>query len=185
MADMVCPWWLGYLLANPLRRLMQDPNKILAPYVKPGMSVLDVGCAMGFFSLPMARMVGPDGRVTCVDMQRRMLGSLERRARRAGVLERIDARLCSQQGLGLDDLAGQLDFALAFAVVHEVPDPPRFLAEVATALRSSGRLLIAEPQGHVKPDAFERTLQAAEEAGLKLLDRPEVPRSRAALLQRS
>jgi len=185
MADTVCPWWLGYLLANPLRRLMQDPNKILAPHLTPGMTVLDVGCAMGFFSLPMARLVGPEGRVVCVDMQQRMLGGLARRARRAGVLEQIDARPCSQQSLGLDDLAGQLDFALAFAVVHEVPDAPRFLAQVAAALRSSGRLLIAEPQGHVKADAFEATLQAAQHAGLQLFDRPEVSRSRAALLQRS
>jgi 2-polyprenyl-3-methyl-5-hydroxy-6-metoxy-1,4-benzoquinol methylase len=175
MAEMVCPWWVGYILANPLRRLMQDPDKILASYVKPGMTVLDVGCAMGFFSIPMARMVGPDGRIVCVDMQRRMLGSLARRARRAGVPERIDARSCSQQSLGLDDLADQLDFALAFAVVHEVSDAPRLLAEVAAALRSSGRLLIAEPKGHVKPRAFDETVRAAQEAGLTLLDRPEVP----------
>jgi len=185
MAEMVCPWWLGYVLANPLRRLLQDPDEIVADYVEPGMAVLDVGCAMGFFSLPMARMVGPGGRIVCVDMQQRMLDGLTRRARRAGVLDRIDARHCSQQSLGLEDLAGLVDFALAFGVVHEVPDPPRFLAEVAGALRDGGRFLIAEPKGHVKPGAFDRTIEAAQQTGLALLDRPEVPRSRAALFERS
>jgi 2-polyprenyl-3-methyl-5-hydroxy-6-metoxy-1,4-benzoquinol methylase len=185
MAEMVCPWWIGYLLASPLRRLTQDPEKILSRHVEPGMTVLDAGCAMGFFSLPMARMVGADGRVVCVDMQQRMLSSLARRARKAGLPERIDTRLCTQQSLGLDDLKERIDFAVAFAVVHEVPDPPRFLAEISAALRGSGRLLIAEPRGHVKPEPFEQTVRAAQEAGLTLLDRPDVPRSRAALLQKN
>ena len=164
--------------------MLQNPEKILAPYVEAGMTVLDVGCAMGFFSLPMARMVGPEGRVVCVDMQQRMLDSLTRRARRAGLLEQTDARLCTQQGLGLDDLTGQIDFAVAFAVVHEVPDAARFLAELAATLRGSGRLLIAEPSGHVKHEPFEQTVAVALQAGLTLLERPDVPRSRAALFLR-
>ena len=45
MAHRVCPWWLGYLLGAPLRRLMQDPRKVLAPYVREGMTVLEPGRA--------------------------------------------------------------------------------------------------------------------------------------------
>jgi len=59
----VCPWWMGYLLACPLRRLWQDPANIVAPYVREGMTVLEPGPGMGFFTLELARRVGASGRV--------------------------------------------------------------------------------------------------------------------------
>ena len=52
MADHVCPPWMGRLLLNPLRKLVESPKKIFAPFVKEGMVVLEPGCAMGFFTLP-------------------------------------------------------------------------------------------------------------------------------------
>jgi 2-polyprenyl-3-methyl-5-hydroxy-6-metoxy-1,4-benzoquinol methylase len=85
----ICPWWGGYFIDNPLRRLIHDLQTILGPYVKPGMTVLDVGCGMGFFSIGMARMVGDEGRVIAVDLQQKMLDVLWRRAQRAGVADRI------------------------------------------------------------------------------------------------
>jgi SAM-dependent methyltransferase len=89
MAMRVCPWWMGYLLANPVRRLWHKPEVILAPWIKAEMVVLDMGCGMGFFSVPMARMVGPGGRVISVDLQPKMLAGLMRRAERAKVAKRI------------------------------------------------------------------------------------------------
>ena len=53
MAEWVCPWWLGYFLASPIRRWMQDPAKILAPHVREGMIVLEPGPGMGFFTLEL------------------------------------------------------------------------------------------------------------------------------------
>ncbi len=53
--EKVCPWWAGYFLASPLRQLFQDPAKILAPYVREGMTVLEPGPGMGFFTLELAR----------------------------------------------------------------------------------------------------------------------------------
>jgi 2-polyprenyl-3-methyl-5-hydroxy-6-metoxy-1,4-benzoquinol methylase len=58
MAQRVCPIWVGYLLASPVRKLYQNPKKILGAYVREGMKILDIGCAMGFFSLPLAEMTG-------------------------------------------------------------------------------------------------------------------------------
>ncbi|QTA83790.1 SAM-dependent methyltransferase domain-containing protein [Desulfonema limicola] len=63
MSKRVCPIWIGYLLLNPIIKLYQNPEKILSPYVSEGMTVLDMGCAMGYFSLPLARMVGTGGKV--------------------------------------------------------------------------------------------------------------------------
>ena len=127
MSHGVCPWWLGYLLASPLRRLLQDPVEIVKPYAEEGMTVLDVGCGMGFFSLPLANLVGEKGRVVCIDLQEKMIKGLLTRAKKAGLTDRIDARVCSQSSLGVSDLAGKIDFALAFALVHEVPDKDMFI----------------------------------------------------------
>jgi len=184
MAESVCPWWLGYLLASPLRRLLQKPEELLAPYVETGMTALDIGCAMGFFSLPLAELVGPDGRVICVDLQERMIRSLRKRVARAGLEARIETRVCSVDSLGTSDLDAAVDFAMAFAVVHEVPDADRLLAEIHSALRAKGRFLLAEPSGHVSEDKFAATLAAAEGAGLSVVARPQARMSHMALLER-
>ena len=184
MAEHVCPWWIGYLLVSPLRRLLQNPRKILAPYIKPGMVALDAGCAMGFFSLDMAEMVGPEGKVVCVDLQPKMIKALVRRATKAGVIDRIDHRVCDKNGLGLEDLTGKVDFALAFALVHEVPDAGVFFQQIYAALRPGGSCLVAEPKGHVSEEQLEKTIDAAKRAGLERVGRPEVGRSRSALFTR-
>ena len=112
----------GVFLLNPFRRLYQKPEIILAPLAEPGMTVLEVGPGMGFFSLPLARLAGSGGKVICVDVQEKMLHVLKRRAEAAGLAERIVARSCTSASLSLDDLGEQIDFAFVFAVVHEVTD---------------------------------------------------------------
>ena len=186
MSHRVCPWWLGYILASPIRRLLQgDPEKILEPYVREGMTVLEPGPGMGFFTLPLARRVGPSGRVVAVDIQPKMIASLKRRLDRAGLLARVDARVVAPDTMGLTDLAGAVDFTLAFALVHELPRVEPFFAEIARASKPGARLLFAEPAGHVKPADFEAELQAAAKAGFEVAERPVIRRSHAALLIRS
>ena len=180
----VCPVWVGYLLASPLRKLLQNPRKILAPHVRPSMHVLDVGCAMGFFSIPLAHLVEAGGRVVCVDLQQKMLDVLVKRARRAGLDGRIEARRCGPHSLEVSNLAGRIDFALAFAVVHEVPDAARFFAEVSTVLKPGGRLLVAEPKGEVGQESFAESVAAAEASGFAAADAPKIMRSHARLLEK-
>ncbi|MDD4052502.1 MAG: class I SAM-dependent methyltransferase, partial [candidate division Zixibacteria bacterium] len=143
---------------------------------------LDIGPEMGFFTLPMAAMVGQTGRIIAVDLQEKMLGSLRRRATRPGLADRIETRLCSDISLNIDDLSERVDFALTFAVLHELPDVPRALQSISRTLRPGGTLLIAEPSGHVSEVAFGRTTTAAEACGLSLIDQPSIRRSRTALL---
>jgi 2-polyprenyl-3-methyl-5-hydroxy-6-metoxy-1,4-benzoquinol methylase len=163
---------------------MHDPRIILAPYVKEGMTVLDFGSAMGFFSIPLAQMVGPTGKVVCVDMQEKMLSRLKRRAQKAGVAAQIETRVCTQDSFGLEPLAGTMDFALLFAVVHEVPAREALFAAIASALKPRAILLVAEPQGHVSPENFARTLSVAKEKGFVEAAAPHISHSHAALLQR-
>jgi len=163
---------------------MQDPARMLAPYVREGMTVIEPGPGMGFFTLELARLAGPSGRVIALDIQPRMLTALKRRARKAGLLERVDARLVQPDSMNLADLAGAADFALACFTVHELPDAARFFSEIAAALKPGGCLLLVEPDGHVKADAFDAELKLAAEAGLVLAGRPSIRRSFAALLKK-
>ena len=184
MAEHVCPWWLGYLLCNPVRRWMENPEEMLAPYVREGMMVLEPGPGMGFLTLPLARIAGPAGRVVAVDIQPRMLESLRRRAVKAGLLQRIETRLAQPDSMGIGDLKGAVDFVLAFYMIHEMPSEERFFSEAADALKPGGLLLLAEPVGHVKPVKFQHELEAAQAAGFEVVDRPTIRRSLAAVLRR-
>ena len=68
------------------------------------MVVLEPGCGMGFFTLELARRVGKPGRVVAVDLQPKMLDGLRRRAKRAGLLDRLDIRRTEVDTLGVADL---------------------------------------------------------------------------------
>jgi ubiquinone/menaquinone biosynthesis C-methylase UbiE len=181
LSNRVCPWWLGFLLASSLRRFLYSPEDILEPHIRKGMNVLDLGCGMGFFSLPMARLVGETGRVVCVDLQARMIKGLLRRAKKAGLSDRIDARV-SQNSLMLNDIAGKIDFVLAFAVVHEVPDKERLLSEIWNTVKEGGKLLIAEPKAHVSKTDFDRTISIARSVGFEVINDLSIRRSYAMLL---
>jgi ubiquinone/menaquinone biosynthesis C-methylase UbiE len=182
MAKRICPWWLGYFLMNPVRRWRQNPAKILRPFVSEGMLVVEPGCGMGFFTLELARLVGPRGRIIAVDIQERMLAGLRRRAGKAGFAGRIEARLATPGSLMLDDLAGRADFALAIAVVHELPDQDYFFAVMHRALRSGSKLLVAEPRAHVKAAEFQASMDTARRSGFLISDEPVIRASRSAVL---
>lgn len=166
----VFPWWAGYLLISPLRRLSIDPVRLLQPYVGPGMTVLDAGCAMGYFSIPLAGMTGSGGRVICVDPQKKMLAALERRAIKKGLSDVIETRSCAFSSLFLDDLREKIDLALAFGVLHETGDKKRFVEELRSSLRPGGILIFGEP--HVVSDEeFREELRIIEQAGFVLKDK--------------
>lgn len=184
MAEHVCPWWIGYFLVSPIRRWLQNPDEVVAPYVTPGMTVLEPGPGMGFFTLPLAQRVG-SGRVIAVDIQPRMLKSLRHRATKAGLIQRIETRLAKPDSLGIEDLSGTVDFVLAVAVVHEMPSAGNFFREAAAAMAPGGRLLFAEPAGHVNDQKFAEELESARRAGLAATDRPALKRCHTALLAKA
>jgi SAM-dependent methyltransferase len=157
---------------------------MLAEHVRQGMTVLEPGPGMGFFTLELARLVGDTGRVIAVDVQPRMLDGLRRRAAKAGVLARVDARLAAPDALGIADLAGTVDFTLAFAMVHELPSAAPFFRELAQASKPGARLLFAEPAGHVGNTQFEAELRAACDAGFQPVQPLSLRRNHAVLLER-
>ena len=174
----VCPWWLCRSFDNPLRRLFQDPEKILEPHAKPGFTVIDVGPGMGYFTIPLLRLVGSGGKVVALDIQKRMLNALRQRAERAGLSGNLTTHLGNPGDQAMPDNA---DFVLIFWMIHEVPDQRAFLSDLGACLRPGGRMLIVEPHLHVRAEKFRSTLDAAEQVGLRLTDRPGISLSRSAL----
>jgi ubiquinone/menaquinone biosynthesis C-methylase UbiE len=178
--ERVCPWWCCFTFDNFLRKLFHNSEEILRPYVVEGNWVLDIGPGMGYFSIPLARIVGETGKVIAADIQPQMLRALQKRAKKAGVEKRIITHLCKADSLGLDRT---FDFVLAFWMVHEVPNPLALFEEIKSLLKPSGRFLLAEPVLHVNQVMFEKTVKAAESVGLVLKEKPKISVSRSALFR--
>jgi 2-polyprenyl-3-methyl-5-hydroxy-6-metoxy-1,4-benzoquinol methylase len=177
------PWWMAYVIDQPLRKLLHPPEKILGPYVHEGMAVMDFGCGLGIFSIAMARMVGEKGWVLSVDKEQRTLDVLQKRAEKAGVAKRIQPERSESEPPGTQVAVDRVfDFILAFWVIHEVPDIMQTLKELRLRLKPGSPLLIAEPLLHVSSRDFQETLRRGQEAGLRPLSWPAIRWSRAVVL---
>jgi ubiquinone/menaquinone biosynthesis C-methylase UbiE len=179
----VCPASRSWGLDNIFRTLLQSPKRILRGYINHGDTVLDIGCGPGFFTRAMARMVGENGRVIAIDLQEEMLDKLRGRAEKEGLIRRIRTVKASEESL---NLAGQdpAVFAMAFYVVHEVPDKARLFRELWNALVPGGKLLVVEPTMHVTPEEFQASWHLAETWGFRVIGEPKVLLSRAIVLEK-
>ena len=177
----VCPVEHAGSLDSRLRRWLQNPQKILGPYIEKGMKVLDVGCGPGFFSIHMAHMVGRSGRVIAADLQEGMLQKVRDKIRGTELEERVILHRCDKNKIGV---SGPVDFVLLFYMVHEVPDVASFFREIETILEPKGLVFMVEPPFHVSKKGFDQTIKTADDAGLSLVERPRLFLNKAAILQK-
>lgn len=166
----VCPPWVGKLMVNPVRKLYQNPKTILKGCIKSGDKVLEIGPGMGFFTIYMAQKTGKKGKVYCVDIQTEMLQNLEKRAQKYGVLHQVETITSKPQSFNISHLNQQINFALLFAVVHEVPDAKKLFEELFAVLKPGASVLYTEPSGHVSNEAWQKSLQKSAKAGFMLLE---------------
>jgi ubiquinone/menaquinone biosynthesis C-methylase UbiE len=164
-----------------MRRWLQNPEKILAPYIKEGMTVLDIGCGPGFFSIEMANMVGKNGKVLSADLQEGMLQKLGSKIKGTELEERITLVKCDKDKINVQE---RVDFILAFYMVHEIPDKNSFFKELKNILNEKGQFLLVEPKlFHVSKKEFEATTSFAENCGFKIYQGPKLIFSWSALLK--
>jgi ubiquinone/menaquinone biosynthesis C-methylase UbiE len=179
----MCPVERANLLDGRIRRWLQDPRKILSPYVREGMTVLDIGCGPGFFSIELARMVGDTGRVVSADLQDGMLQKLRTKIRGSELEARIHLVKCESDRLNISE---KIDFALAFWMVHEVSDRKSFFAGLKAVLNERARILVVEPKlFHVSRRDFAVTIALAEQAGFVASQGPRLLLSWSAVLGKS
>lgn len=181
MADKrVCPVERSGSLESVFRKAIHNPRRLLGRYIKPGMTVLDVGCGPGMFSIELARMVGPNGKVIAADLQEGMLDKLKKRIEGTELADRIVLHKTKKDAVAHQ---GEVDFVLAFYVVHEVPDDSRFLDEMKSIMKKNSILFIVEPRFHVNKDEFSDLVELATEKGFRIRKYPKVFLSRSVVLQ--
>jgi ubiquinone/menaquinone biosynthesis C-methylase UbiE len=177
----VCPVERTGSLDHRIRRWVQDPRKILGAYIQEGMTVLDLGCGPGFFTIDIAQMVGKSGRVIASDLQEGMLQKPKTKIQGTELNERI---ILYKSGENTTGLSEHVDFILAFYMVHKIPNLERFFKEIKSLLKPKGQAFIVEPLFHVSRTAFEETIQKARNAGLTPVERPKVFLSKAVILKK-
>jgi len=178
----VCPVEIAGSLDNRIRRWIQNPQKILGNYIEEGMTVLDIGCGPGFFSIDMAQMVGKYGRVIASDLQEGMLQKVKNKIKGTELEKRITLHKCEKNKIGLSE---HVDFVLLFYMIHEVPNQEEFFDEILTMLNPNGQILIVEPPFHVSKTTFEKTVRKAIDAGFTDVERPNLFFSKSVILMAS
>ncbi len=177
----VCPVELAGGLDNKIRRWLQNPERILSPFVKEGMKVLDLGCGPGFFSIAMAGMVGKAGKVFSADLQEGMLQKVCEKIKGTEVEKRIQLVQCDREKINLHE---KVDFILAFYMVHEVPDKNSLFRQLKDVLKDQGQFLLVEPKlFHVSREEFAETTRIAEGIGFHVGQGPRLGLSWTAILK--
>lgn len=121
--------------------------------VKRDMTVCDMGCGNGFYSLQLAKMVGKNGNVLAVDIQPEMLKLLRNRMEKEGI-ENVTPILGSLHNPRLP--AGQVDLILLVDVYHEFSHPQHMLQAMRRSLAPGGQIVLLEyraedPDVPIKP----------------------------------
>lgn len=132
-------------LERPEREQQERTDLLLqAMELKPGDVVADIGAGSGYFTLPMARMVEPGGRVLAVEIQPQMLAIIERRMLTEDVYN-IDMILATERNPKLP--TGEVDLVLLVDAYHEFAYPREVMEGVRDSLSQRGRVLLVEYRG--------------------------------------
>ena len=177
----VCPVELAPSMDTRIRRLIQNPDRILSRYIHEGMIVLDIGCGPGYFSKEIAKLVGIKGKVIAADLQEGMLQIVRDKIKGTELEKIIQTVKCSTSGINVTE---KVDFILAFYMVHEVPDKDSLFKELKNILNVEGKILLVEPKlFHLSKSEFLNTVKIAEKNGFKTSPAPKVLFSWSAILE--
>jgi ubiquinone/menaquinone biosynthesis C-methylase UbiE len=175
----ICPVEYAGGLDNSVRRLIQNPEKILKPYISEGMTVLDLGCGPGFFSIEIAKMLNGSGKVIAADLQEGMLEKVNKKIKGMALEQSIILHKCQEDTIGFIE---NVDFVLIFYMIHEVPNQDHLLKELKSILKPDGKIFIIEPKFHVSKKSFEEMINNTKDIGFEIVDRPKVFFSRTVLV---
>ena len=160
---LVCPMRVAGLLDSRFRKLFQNPNKILKPYIIKGITALDIGCGPGVFSIEIAKLLEGTGKVISVDMQEGMLEIIKNKISGTAIENQIVLHKCTQDSLNLKE---NVDFILLFYMIHEVPNKDKFFKEVLPLMNKNGLLMIVEP-GLISKKEFNGMINNIKQYGFE------------------
>ncbi len=168
------PHQFAAALDHPLRLRYRNPVETLGDIgFVAGMTVLDMGCGTGTFTLEMARMVGPDGTVHAVDLQEPLLQRAAARVERAVIPATVHFHHSGAHTLPLE--RSTVDLAVVIATLAEIPNAALALSELRRVIKPSGRLAISEElpdPAYVLPQVTRRRAEAAGFSFIRQLGTP-------------
>ncbi len=145
-------------LDSRLRRIMQNPHKILKKYIQPEMTVLDLGCGTGYFTLELAKLVGLGGKVVAIDVQSGMLDLLKQKIQGTELTKQIE-------------------------IFQEIKYIDKIISELSTIVKSETQILISEQKFHVSKQTFELIIKKMENNGYKVVEKPKIFLSRTVIMK--
>lgn len=169
-------------LENRLRLLLQNPGRILKGYIHPGMTVLDLGCGTGYFSLEIAKLLEKRGKVIAADVQKGMLEVLIHKSGYSELQNQIQIHNNLENKLNLTE---KVDFILAFYAFHEMKYLDSIIFELQELLTNETKVFISEQKFHVSKYTFNTIVQKMENIGLEIWKRPSIFLSRTVIMRLS
>ena len=176
----ICLVELAGGLDNSVRRFLQNPQKILKPYIHKGMKIIDLGCGSGFFSVEIAKLLNDSVKVIAADLQEGILEKLKKKIKGTELEQRIEIHKCTNDEIGVTE---KVDFVLAFYMIHEVPDQDKLFRELKLILNPNGKIFIVEPKIHVSEKSFEKMVDGIKRLGFEMTDSPKVFFSRTIVMK--
>lgn len=167
-------------LESRLRLFLQNPRKILKKYIHPGMTVLDLGCGSGYFTLEMARLLDKRGKVIATDVQQGMLEILKKKLQDSELKKQVQICHNKQDSLGLTE---KVDFILAFYSFHEMRFIDNIIGDLTKIAGTGTKIFISEQKFHVSKSTFDTIIKKLENKGFEICERPAVFLSRTVVMK--
>jgi ubiquinone/menaquinone biosynthesis C-methylase UbiE len=131
-----------FMYEGPGRDDWQKPEQVIAALgLEPGDQVADLGSGGGYFTFPMAEVVGKTGQVYAVDVDESLLAYIAKQSQKRG-LSQIKTVLAPTDGLGLPDAS--VDLIFLSNVFHHLPDPADYFRRARSILRAGGRIVVID-----------------------------------------
>jgi len=166
-------------LEGRFRRLLQNPGRILKKYIRQGMTVIDLGCGTGFFTLEIAELLDGKGKVIAIDVQEGMLEILKQKLKNSELKQYIQILNNPAQSLGFTEKA---DFILAFYSFHEMKYMDHIIQALKEIMNQKAKILISEQKGHVSEEMFESIVNNMINNGFTVYERPKIFLSRSVVM---